>query len=52
MTIMAVPGPPEQLTDATPGLGVGTGCGVSVGVGPDVRGAEAASVVEPEAGVV
>lgn len=48
MTTMAVPGPPEQLTDATTGVGVGSGCGV--GVSPHVRGAEAASVVGPKAG--
>jgi hypothetical protein len=40
MTTMAVPGPPEQLTDATAG----------VGVDPDVRAAEAASVNGLKAG--
>jgi len=33
MTTMAVPGPPEHLTDATAGLGVGSGDGVGVGRG-------------------
>src|SRR5258705_13049446 len=33
MTTIAVPGPPEHLTDATPGAGVDSGCDVCVGVG-------------------
>ena len=48
MTTMAVPGPPEQLTDATAGVGVGPD--VRAAEATDVRAAEAASVIGLKAG--
>jgi hypothetical protein len=55
MTTMAVPGPPEQLTDATAGVGVGPDVRAAeatagVDVGPDVWAEEAASVNGLKAG--